>query len=177
MLMKARALALLALTLSACGQSGAERYAGYWQQQGGRKDGTIMEIRQEGSNYFFRENMLSENDRQYVLSEKNGELVLESPRGGLPFKLSDDGQSLYFANYHLQRIDAATKDKIVAHHENCEKLADEFSKAKEALPNQRDQAAKNALIQQYSARFAELEQERKCRNKPFDLTARPAMEW
>ena len=52
---------------------------------------------------------------QRVLSEKDGELVVNTGMGDLPLKLSEDGNTLFLGKGTLRRIDAAAKDKIVAH--------------------------------------------------------------
>lgn len=114
--MKRTALTVLVLMLAACGKGGAERYVGYWQQQDTDKS-VINEIKKENGNYFAVGNIADRGKRavqQSTLLEKNGELVVNTRMGDLPLKLSEDGNTLFLGKGTLRRIDAATKDKIVA---------------------------------------------------------------
>lgn len=114
--MKRTALTVLVLILAACGKGGAERYVGYWQLQDADKS-VINEIKKENGNYFAVENIAGKGKRaaqQRVLSEKDGELVVNTGMGDLPLKLSEDGNTLFFSKGTFRRIDAATKDKIMA---------------------------------------------------------------
>lgn len=114
--MKRTALTVLVLMLAACGKGGADRYVGYWQLQDSDKS-VVTEIKKENGNYFVVENIAGSGKhaaQQRVLSEKDGELVVNTGMGDLPLKLSDDGNTLFLGKGTLRRIDAATKDKIVA---------------------------------------------------------------
>ena len=114
--MKRTALTVLVLMLVACGKGGADRYIGYWQQQGIDRS-IVTEIKKENGNYFVVPDLAAGGrpaTEQQVLSEKDGELVVNTGMGDLPLKLSDDGNTLFLGKGTLRRIDAATKDKIVA---------------------------------------------------------------
>lgn len=169
--MKPFILSALILMLAACGKSGAERYVGYWQEQDDKRI-VISEIKQENGNYFAVDNIVAQGknaEKQIVLSEKEGELVLNSGVGDVPLKLSDDGKSMFVGKKSFTKIDAATKDKIVAHEEKCRQLSDEFAAAEKALPGTMSneyKAAEEALQQKYFPQFEQLEQEMPCNELP-----------
>ena len=117
--MKRTALTVLVLMLAACGKGGADRYVGYWQLQGVNKS-IVTEIKKEDGNYFVVEHIAGRGEhaaQPRVLSEKDGELVVSAGMGDLPLKLSDDGDTLFLGRGTFRRIDAATKDKIMANEE------------------------------------------------------------
>ena len=167
--------ALVLVTLASCGKGGAERYVGYWQEKDD-KYVRIVEIKKEDGQYFLDDDILSKGkDKSYLLTEKDGELVHNNGLTDVPLKLSDDGNSLFVSKNSYQKIDAASKDKLVAHEESCRKLTDEYlaenaqaSSGKSVLSDEY-KAAKAAITQKYKAQFAELQKESKCNNVPYSL--------
>ena len=169
--------ALVLVTLAACGKGGAEKYVGYWQEKDD-KYVRIVEIKKEGGQYFLDRNILSKGERKpkpYLLTEKDGELVHNNGLTDVPLKLSDDGNSLFVSKNSYQKIDAATKDKLVAHEESCRKLADEYfaedkqARSGKSIFSDEYKSAEAAIKQKYKAQFAELQKESKCNNVPFSL--------
>ena len=177
--MKRTALTVLVLMLAACGKGGADRYVGYWQLQDPDKS-VVTEIKKENGNYFAVENIAGRGKRaaqQRVLSEKDGELVVNTGMGDLPLKLSDDGNTLFLGKGTLRRIDAATKDKIVAHEEKCRSLNDDFQAEYNGKRNQMTNAGVSITTEEYkqgmaeverkyAAQFAELQKDGKCNFVP-----------
>ena len=158
--MKRTALTVLVLMLAACGKGGADRYVGYWQLQDSDKS-VVTEIKKENGNYFAVENIAGRGKHaaeQRVLSEKDGELVVNTGVGDLPLKLSDDGDTMFLSKYTFRRIDAAAKDKIVAHEEKCRSLNDAFqAEYKQGMAE---------VQRKYAAQFAELQKDGKCNHDP-----------
>ena len=148
--------------LAACGKS-ADDYVGYWREQNNRVE-EVMEIKHENGNYFGKNlmginNSLGMARKAVVLDEKDGVLSVQ----GVPFKLSDDGKSMYIGDRSYTKIDAEFKDKIMAHQSECQKLRDEFSAAQDPLPYDREGNEKrNALQKEYEAKYAELSKEIRC---------------
>ena len=177
--MKRTALTVLVLMLAACGKGGADRYVGYWQLQDSNKS-VVTEIKKENSNYFAMENIAGRGERaaqQRVLSEKDGELVVNTGVGDLPLKLSDDGDTMFLSKDTFRRIDAATKDKIVAHEEKCRSLNDDFQAEYNGKRNQMTNAGVSITTEEYkqgmaeverkyAAQFAELQKDGKCNHEP-----------
>ena len=161
--------------LVACGKGGADRYIGYWQQQGIDRS-IVTEIKKENGNYFAVQNIAGSGKRaaqQHVLSEKDGELVVNTGVGDLPLKLSDDGDTMFFRKGTFRRIDAAAKDKIVAHEEQCRSLNDAFQAEYKGKHNQMTNARVSVITEEYkqgmaeverkyAAQFAELQKDGKC---------------
>ena len=86
--------------LAACGKS-ADDYVGYWREQSDRIE-EVMEIKHENGNYFGNNlmginNSLGMARKAVVLDEKDGVLSVQ----GVPFKLSDDGKSMYIGDRRL----------------------------------------------------------------------------
>lgn len=167
-------LSILFLGLTACGKSGAERYLGYWQDQDDKRI-LVFEIKQENGNYFLIENILAQGNsagKQMVLSEKDGELTINYGVGNMPLKLSDDGKIIFIKKKSFQKIDVATKDKIMAHEERCRQLTKAFYEASKALPSMVNykeyKIAKDALKQKYFPQFEQLEREMRCNKLPLD---------
>ena len=177
--MKRTALTVLVLMLEACGKGGADRYVGYWQLQDSDKS-VVTEIKKENGNYFAVENIAGSGNRaaqQRVLSEKDGELVVNTGVGDLPLKLSDDGDTMFLSKGTFRRIDAAAKDKIVAHEEKCRSLSEAFQAEYKGKRNQMDKARLSSISQEYrqvvaeverkyAAQFAELQKDGKCNFVP-----------
>lgn len=166
-MLKRLALITAVCLLAACGKS-ADDYVGYWREQDDKIE-EVMEIKHENGNYFGR-NLMGIDDslgmawKAVVLDEKDGVLSVH----GVPFKLSDDGKSMYIGDRSYTKIDAEFKDKIAAHQPLCEKLWDEFLAARDALPYDRERDAKrDALEKEYKAKYAELEKEIRCNRKPI----------
>ena len=177
--MKRTALTVLVLMLAACGKGGADRYVGYWQLQDPDKL-VVTEIKKENGNYFVVSDLAAGGrlaTEQQVLSEKDGELVVNTGVGDLPLKLSDDGNTLFLGKGTLRRIDAATKDKIVAHEEKCRSLNDDFQAEYNGKRNQMTNAGVSITTEEYkqgmaeverkyAAQFAELQKDGKCNFVP-----------
>ena len=177
--MKRTALTVLVLMLAACGKGGADRYVGYWQLQDSDKS-VVTEIKKENGNYFAVENIAGRGKHaaeQRVLSEKDGELVVNTGMGDLPFKLSEDGDTMFFGKGTFRRIDAAAKDKIVAHEEQCRSLNDAFQAEYGGKRNQMTNAGVSVTTEEYkqgmaeverkyAAQFAELQKDGKCNFVP-----------
>lgn len=175
--MKRTALTVLVLMLAACGKGGADRYVGYWQQQDVNKS-IITEIKKENGNYFVMGDLVAGGGRateQQVLSEKDGELVVNTGMGDWPLKLSDDGDTMFFGKGTFRRIDAAAKDKIVAHEEKCRSLNSAFQT--EFMGKSKQMQIANAGLSEYkqgmaeverkyAAQFAELQKDGKCNFVP-----------
>ena len=173
--MKRTALTVLVLMLAACGKGGADRYIGYWQQQGIDRS-IVSEIKKENGNYFVVPDLAAGGrlaTEQRVLSEKDGELVVNTGVGDLPLKLSDDGDTMFLSKYTFRRIDAAAKDKIVAHEEKCRSLNDAFQTEYNGKRDQLMNAGVSITTQEYkqgmaeverkyAAQFAELQKDGKC---------------
>lgn len=170
----------LLLMLAACGKDGAERYVGYWQEKND-KHAVVSEIKQENGNYFAVANVIDTGknaEKQIVLSEKEGELVVNYGVADMPLKLSDDGKSMFMGKKSFQKIDAATKDKIMAHEERCRQLTNEFQAAEKQLPKTADneyRIAKDALKQKYFPQFEQLEQEIPCNTLPVRYKYRASL--
>ena len=161
--------------LAACGKGGADRYVGYWQLQDPDKS-VVTEIKKENGNYFVMGDLVAGGGRateQQVLSEKGGELVVNTGVGDLPLKLSDDGDTMFFRKGTFRRIDAAAKDKIVAHEEQCRSLNDAFQAEYKGKHNQMTNARVSVITEEYkqgmaeverkyAAQFAELQKDGKC---------------
>ena len=161
--------------LAACGKGGADRYVGYWQLQDSNKS-VVTEIKKENGNYFAVENIAGRDKhaaQQRELSEKDGELVVNTGMGDLPLKLSEDGNTLFLGKGTLRRIDAAAKDKIVAHEEQCRSLNDAFQAEYKGKHNQMTNARVSVITEEYkqgmaeverkyAAQFAELQKDGKC---------------
>ena len=177
--MKRTALTVLVLMLAACGKGGADRYIGYWQQQGIDRS-IVAEIKKENGNYFVVSDLVAGGrlaTEQQVLSEKDGELVVNTGMGDLPLKLSDDGDTMFFSKGTFRRIDAAAKDKIVAHEEKCRSLNDAFQTEYNGKRDQMTNAGvfftteeyKQGMAEverKYAAQFAELQKDGKCNHRP-----------
>ncbi len=177
--MKRTALTVLVLMLAACGKGGADRYIGYWQQQGIDRS-IVSEIKKENGNYFVVPDLAAGGrlaTEQRVLSEKDGELVVNTGVGDLPLKLSDDGDTMFLSKYTFRRIDAAAKDKIVAHEEKCRSLNDAFQTEYNGKRDQLMNAGLSITTQEYkqgmaeverkyAAQFAELQKDGKCNFVP-----------
>ena len=177
--MKRTALTVLVLMLAACGKGGADRYVGYWRLQDSNKS-VVTEIRKENGNYFALENIAGRGKhaaQQRVLSEKDGELVVNTGMGDLPLKLSEDGNTLFLGKGTLRRIDAAAKDKIVAHEEQCRSLNDAFQAEYKGKRDQMTNAGVSVTTEEYkqgmaeverkyAAQFAELQKDGKCNHEP-----------
>ncbi|MFC2715327.1 hypothetical protein [Kingella denitrificans] len=177
--MKRTALTVLVLMLAACGKGGADRYIGYWQQQGIDRS-IVSEIKKENGNYFVVPDLAAGGrlaTEQRVLSEKDGELVVNTGVGDLPLKLSDDGDTMFLSKYTFRRIDAAAKDKIVAHEEKCRSLNDAFQAEYKGKHNQMTNAGVSVTTaeykqgmaevqRKYAAQFAELQKDGKCNFVP-----------
>ena len=174
--MKRTALTVLVLMLAACGKGGADRYVGYWQQQDVNKS-IITEIKKENGNYFVMGDLVAGGGRateQQVLSEKDGELVVNTGMGDWPLKLSDDGDTMFFGKDTFRRIDAAAKDKIVAHEEKCRSLNSafqtEFTGKSKQMANASGFSEYNQgmaeVERKYAAQFAELQKDGKCNHEP-----------
>ena len=93
-MLKRLALITAVCLLAACGKS-ADDYVGYWREQNNRVE-EVMEIKHENGNYFGNNlmginNSLGMARKAVVLDEKDGVLSVQ----GVPFKLSDDGKSMY----------------------------------------------------------------------------------
>ena len=176
--MKRTALTVLVLMLAACGKGGADRYIGYWQQQGIDRS-IVAEIKKENGNYFVVSDLVAGGrlaTEQQVLSEKDGELVVNTGVGDLPLKLSDDGDTMFFSKGTFRRIDAAAKDKIVAHEEQCRSLNAAFQTefmekdkqlyvADAGLSEYKQGLAE--IERKYAAQFAELQKDGKCNFVPI----------
>lgn len=177
--MKRTALTVLVLMLAACGKGGADRYIGYWQQQGIDRS-IVSEIKKENGNYFVVPDLAAGGrlaTEQRVLSEKDGELVVNTGVGDLPLKLSDDGDTMFLSKYTFRRIDAAAKDKIVAHEEKCRSLNDAFQTEYNGKRDQLMNAGVSITTEEYkqgmaeverkyAAQFAELQKDGKCNFVP-----------
>lgn len=177
--MKRTALTVLVLMLAACGKGGADRYVGYWQQQDVNKS-IITEIKKENGNYFVVSDLVAGGrlaTEQQVLSEKDGELVVNTGMGDWPLKLSDDGDTMFFSKGTFRRIDAAAKDKIVAHEEQCRSLKAAFQAEYNGKRNQMTNAGLSFTTEEYKqgmaeverkydAQFAELQKDGKCNFVP-----------
>ena len=177
--MKRTALTVLVLILAACGKGGADRYVGYWQLQDSNKS-VVTEIKKENGNYFVVSDLAAGGrlaTEQQVLSEKDGELVVNTGVGDLPLKLSDDGDTMFFSKGTFRRIDAAAKDKIVAHEEQCRSLKAAFQAEYNGKRNQMTNAGLSFTTEEYKqgmaeverkydAQFAELQKDGKCNFVP-----------
>ena len=177
--MKRTALTVLVLMLAACGKGGADRYVGYWQLQDSNKS-VVSEIKKENGNYFVVPDLAAGGrlaTEQQVLSEKDGELVVNTGVGDLPLKLSDDGDTMFLNKGTFRRIDAATKDKIVVHEEKCLSLNDAFQTEYKGKHNQMMNAGVSVTTEEYkqgmaeverkyAAQFAELQKDGKCNFVP-----------
>lgn len=165
--------------LAACGKGGADRYVGYWQLQDSNKS-VVTEIKKENGNYFVVSDLAAGGrlaTEQQVLSEKDGELVVNTGVGDLPLKLSDDGDTMFFSKGTFRRIDAAAKDKIVAHEEQCRSLKAAFQAEYNGKRNQMTNAGLSFTTEEYKqgmaeverkydAQFAELQKDGKCNFVP-----------
>ena len=177
--MKRTALTVLVLMLAACGKGGADRYVGYWQQQDVNKS-IITEIKKENGNYFVVSDLVAGGrlaTEQQVLSEKDGELVVNTGMGDWPLKLSDDGDTMFFSKGTFRRIDAAAKDKIVAHEEQCRSLKAAYESewlakhkpminANISMASQEYKQAMAEVERKYAAQFDELQKDGKCNHRP-----------
>lgn len=109
-----------------------------------------------------------------LLSEKDGELSINTGIGEIPIKLSDDGKELYVERRQYVKTDAAMKDKIIAHQKKCGQTAQAYLDARNALPSnqtyQQHQAAIEQLKRRFEAEFDELEKEIKCNGRKLALS-------
>ena len=121
--MKRITLSVLVLMLAACGGKNIDDYVGIWQRDDA-KFLQFVEIKKDGGNYLF-----SQEKQNYTFSEKNGELVLNTGLGEIPFKLSDDRKTLS-ANLYSSGSNSFHKIED----ESCKQLVAEFQAAKEKLP-------------------------------------------
>ena len=121
--MKHITLSVLVLMLAACGGKNIDDYVGIWQRDDA-KFLQFVEIKKDGGNYLF-----SQEKQNYTFSEKNGELVLNTGLGEIPFKLSDDRKTLS-ANLYSSGSNSFHKIED----ESCKQLVAEFQAAKEKLP-------------------------------------------
>ena len=121
--MKHITLSVLVLMLAACGGKLTDDYVGIWQRDDA-KFLQFVEIKKDGGNYLF-----SQEKQNYTFSEKNGELVLNTGLGEIPFKLSDDRKTLS-ANLYSSGSNSFHKIED----ESCKQLVAEFQAAKEKLP-------------------------------------------
>lgn len=121
--MKRITLSVLVLMLAACGGKNTDDYVGVWQRNDA-KFLQFVEIKKDGGNYLF-----SQEKQNYNFSEKNGELVLNTGLGEIPFKLSDDRKTLS-ANLYSSGSNSFHKIED----ESCKQLVAEFQAAKEKLP-------------------------------------------
>ena len=121
--MKHITLSVLVLMLAACGGKNTDDYVGIWQRDDA-KFLQFVEIKKDGGNYLF-----SQEKQNYTFSEKNGELVLNTGLGEIPFKLSDDRKTLS-ANLYSSGSNSFHKIED----ESCKQLVAEFQAAKEKLP-------------------------------------------
>ena len=177
--MKRTALTVLVLMLAACGKGGADRYVGYWQQQGIDRS-IVAEIKKENGNYFVVSDLAAGGrlaTEQQVLSEKDGELVVNTGMGDWPLKLSDDGDTMFFSKGTFRRIDAAAKDKIVAHEEQCRSLKaafqteyngkrDQMTNAGISFTTEEYKQGMAEVERKYAAQFVELQKDGKCNHVP-----------
>ena len=167
---KLKALVLLMPILAACGK-GAGDYVGYWQRQDDARV-SVMEISKDGENYFLTQNLLSKRKNQTtpsLLIEKEGKLstnVMDTPMA-----LSEDGKTLFVGNLSFNKIDAAEKDKLVAHQEACTKLHKEYIDSRPpfdfSVKHDVREARKKAYEQKFNERFAELEKNGRCNARPL----------
>ena len=121
--MKHITLSVLVLMLAACGGKNTDDYVGIWQRDDA-KFLQFVEIKKDGGNYLF-----SQEKQNYTFSEKNGELVLNTGLGEIPFKLSDDRKTLS-ANLYSSGSNSFHKIED----ESCKQLVAKFQAAKEKLP-------------------------------------------
>lgn len=121
--MKHITLSVLVLMLAACGGKNIDDYVGIWQRDDA-KFLQFVEIKKDGGNYLF-----SQEKQNYTFSEKNGELVLNTGLGEIPFKLSDDRKTLS-ANLYSSGSNSFHKIED----ESCKQLVAKFQAAKEKLP-------------------------------------------
>lgn len=167
----------LSLLLAACGKDGAENYVGFWQPMEktrsiltGAEHIEIFEIKKENGQYFASSNILNKQGQQQLLTEKDGQLVISTGMGEIPLALSDDKTQLFVRKARYQKIDAATKDKIVAHQQKCAQIIDEYRQAERKLPSitsNEYRSAKETLEQRYFPQLAELEKEMTCNDVPY----------
>ena len=79
-------------------------------------------------------------------------------------------KALFIGRHQYQKIDAASKDKIVSHQEKCNRLWEAYKVADDDLPKfvtpERNKARKS-LEAHYFPQFAELEKEMLCNKKPY----------
>lgn len=87
-MMKRITLSLLVLLLAACGKN-TDDYVGVWQRDEDDKLLRFIEIKKESDNYLFLQ-----GKKQFSLSENNGELILNTGFGEIPFQLSEDRKTL-----------------------------------------------------------------------------------
>ncbi|EMR8360524.1 hypothetical protein HA951_000872 [Neisseria gonorrhoeae] len=121
--MKRITLSVLVLMLAACGGKNTDDYVGVWQRDDA-KFLQFVEIKKDGGNYLF-----SQGEQNYTFSEKNGELVLNTVFGEIPFKLSDDRKTLS-ANLYSSGSNRFFK----VEDESCKQLIAELQTAQEKLP-------------------------------------------
>ncbi|MDO4794346.1 MAG: hypothetical protein Q4A28_00170 [Brachymonas sp.] len=165
-------LSAVVLMLVACGKTGSKAYLGYWQEQDSERV-AVMEIKQKEGNYFFEHDIVSDDGKPYVLSEKDGQLGIDTGLGVMSFKLSEDGNSLFFEDRSYRKIDETTKNQLLAQQESCRKLSEEYAASHKNLPplfpSGPYDKAKTELVQRFSEQFAILEKNGKCNSKPFGL--------
>ncbi|HHY5275067.1 TPA: hypothetical protein ACV5PM_000154 [Neisseria meningitidis] len=121
--MKRITLSALVLMLAACGGKNTDDYVGTWQREG-VEFLQFAEIKKDDGNYLF-----SQEKQNYTFSEKNGELVLNTVFGEIPFKLSDDRKTLS-ANLYSSGSNRFFK----VEDESCKQLIAELQTAQEKLP-------------------------------------------
>lgn len=120
--MKQIALSVMFLMLAACGGKSADDYVGTWQ----RDENELLqfiEIKKDNGNY-----VMIRSNRTDVLSEQDGELVLNYGMGNIPLKLSDDRKTL------LANLYAGGSNRFIKiEDETCKKLITEYQTAQDKL--------------------------------------------
>ena len=117
--MKQIALSVMFLMLAACGGKSADDYVGTWQ----RDENELLqfiEIKKDNGNY-----VMIRSNRTDVLSEQDGELVLNHGIGNIPLKLSDDNRFIKIEDETCKKLITeyqTAQDKLVEHITNKELL-------------------------------------------------------
>lgn len=154
------------MTLSACSGKSSDDYIGYWQENNDKKL-VVMEIKQDNGNYFAIGNILHQRsvDKPILLTKQDDGKLLMSGMAQLPLALSDDKKTLYIHNDSFKKIDTATKDKLLAHQQACDNLAEQYKQERDAIKGENyeeTKAKRQELVQQYKAKQEQLRQTAPC---------------
>lgn len=148
----------------------------------GDKEISILEIKKDGSGYILTEDVLSElQNKPILLTKSDGKLIAHTDSSELLLKLSDDGKTLHFRGKPNIKIDAETKEKIVAHQQKCAVVGNEYTEKLTGLLNSNEfdvrqpeqkrglEQKLEALTQEYKQKYQKLESDGSCNNKPRQL--------